>query len=226
MTNEEIVDKGYVPDASLSKELWVLEDVKLKKVGKIKVLEAKEEPVNFTYGDDIKGETYYWNYEVIEEPIMNESKKYKFVRLGKADKHLPQIIKEAEKEWGSASEYFNELSSKRIAFKLIEGNNLVGFFSIIFADDTTGYGEIVPWLEKMYTLPDYRKKGLGTLMQQKAEEVAKQKGYNKMFLWTDLDNYYEKNNWKYETDWKDETGQELKLYSKDLKETMVGYMVF
>jgi hypothetical protein len=47
-----------------------------------------------------------------------------------------------------------------------------------------------------------------------------------MFLWTDLDNYYEKNNWKYETDWKDETGQELKLYSKDLKETMVGYMVF
>jgi hypothetical protein len=73
MTNEEIVENNYVPDAELSKELWVLEDVKLKKVGKIKVLEAKEEPVNFTYGDNIKGETYYWNYEVIEGSEIKET---------------------------------------------------------------------------------------------------------------------------------------------------------
>jgi GNAT superfamily N-acetyltransferase len=137
--------------------------------------------------------------------------------LKETDKNMPEIIKAAEKEWGSASEYFKKLSDKRIAFKLVDGDKLIGFFSIIFDDDTTGSGKIVPWLEKMYTFPNYRKQGFGTMMQQKAEEVAKEKGYKEMLLWTDLEDYYEKNGWKYETTWNNEKGEKLKLYSKKLK---------
>jgi GNAT superfamily N-acetyltransferase len=209
LSNKEIVSKKYVPDAHLSKELWVLEDVKLKKVGKIKVIKAKPNPETYTYGDNIKAQIYYWEYEWIE--------KLEFVELKETDKNMPEIIKAAEKEWGSASEYFKKLSDKRIAFKLVDGDKLIGFFSIIFDDDTTGSGKIVPWLEKMYTFPNYRKQGFGTMMQQKAEEVAKEKGYKEMLLWTDLEDYYEKNGWKYETTWNNEKGEKLKLYSKKLK---------
>jgi hypothetical protein len=66
-------------------------------------------------------------------------------------------------------------------------------------------------------------------MQKEAEGIAKRKGYDKMFLWTDLNNYYEKTGWKFETDWTGEQGKKVNLYSKDLNklpETMVGYMVF
>jgi len=209
LSNKEIVSKKYVPDAHLSKELWVLENVKLKKVGKIKVIKAKPNPETYTYGDNIKAQTYHWEYEWIE--------KLEFVELKETDKDMPEIIKAAEKEWGSASEYFKKLSSKRLALKLVDGDKLIGFFSVIFDDDTTGSGKTAPWLEKMYTFPNYRKQGFGTVMQQKAEEIAKEKGYNKMLLWTDIDGYYEKNGWTYETTWNNEKGEELKLYSKKLK---------
>jgi GNAT superfamily N-acetyltransferase/GTPase SAR1 family protein len=165
----------------------------------------------------------------LKEDVMNESTNYKLVQLNKSDKHMPEIIKAASDEWGSASKYFTELSDRRIAFKLMDGENIVGFFSIVFDDDTTGEGNIVPWLEKMYTFSQYRKMGVGTIMQKEAEGIAKRKGYDKMFLWTDLNNYYEKTGWKFETDWTGEQGKKVNLYSKDLNklpETMVGYMVF
>lgn len=66
LSNKEVVSKKYVPDAHLSKELWVLEDVKLKKVGKIRVIKTKPKPETYTYGDNIKAETYNWEYKWIE----------------------------------------------------------------------------------------------------------------------------------------------------------------
>jgi GNAT superfamily N-acetyltransferase len=206
--NREIVENNYVPDASLSGELWALEDVKLRRVGKIRVLKAKPNPKTYTYGDGIRAETYEWDYEWMQKP--------EFVQLTENDGDMDKIVKAAGEEWGDASDYFRKLSSKRIAFKLVDGDELLGFFSIVFDDDTTGSNKIAPWLEKMYTFPKHRSEGFGKMMQEKAEEVSKARGYGKMLLWTDLDGYYEKTGWKHETNWKGKKGVELKLYSKKI----------
>lgn len=58
-SNSSIIN--LVPDAKLTGETWVLESVKLKCIGKIKVIDAKDTPLKYKYGNNI-GETYEWNY--------------------------------------------------------------------------------------------------------------------------------------------------------------------
>lgn len=62
-TNKEILDNKYVPDAMFSKELWVLEDVKLKRIGRIRVVKPKSNPKVYTYGNGIEASAYEWEYE-------------------------------------------------------------------------------------------------------------------------------------------------------------------
>lgn len=62
------------PDVLLTNEVWVTKPVKLKCIGKIKINNAKPEPLSYTYGNNKQVELYSWNYEWIEKYTdMNES---------------------------------------------------------------------------------------------------------------------------------------------------------
>ena len=62
---KEISNK-QVPDQSLTDEIWVLNPVKLKLVGKLKVTNSKSEVYQYKYGE-FTAETYKWNYISIKE---------------------------------------------------------------------------------------------------------------------------------------------------------------
>lgn len=67
------ISNKEVPDQSLTDEIWVLNPVKLKVTGKIKVKEAYDKPVKYKYGKDMEAETYRWRYIKEDVDIIEES---------------------------------------------------------------------------------------------------------------------------------------------------------
>lgn len=71
------VNVALVPDAQLTHEKWVTTSVKLKLVGKIKVHDAKDPALTYTYGpDNTKAEMYAWNWEHVKEKIHEATLEY------------------------------------------------------------------------------------------------------------------------------------------------------
>lgn len=64
ITNEEIINKQYVPDAVYSKEIWVLEEVELEVIKKIRVIGTIGE-FNYQYGEHT-APIYQWGWLAIK----------------------------------------------------------------------------------------------------------------------------------------------------------------
>lgn len=74
---------------------------------------------------------------------------------------------------------------------LIENDNLIGFISL-FKEDGEERKDLTPWYATMYVKEKYRKKGYSKILNQAILEEAKKLHYKRIYLKTDLVNYYEK----------------------------------
>ena len=63
--SKELSMKGKVPDADKTKEVWVLNRVKMKYVGKIRLLGPTNKFVEIKAGPH-KIKNYYWKYKIID----------------------------------------------------------------------------------------------------------------------------------------------------------------
>jgi len=84
---------------------------------------------------------------------------------------------------------------------LLDKNNLVGFISI-FPTDGEEYQELTPWYATMYVKKEYRGKGYSKLLNNAILKEAKKRGFKKIYLKSELKNYYEKFGAKYMKDLK------------------------
>lgn len=94
---------------------------------------------------------------------------------------------------------------------LIQDNNLIGFISLFRYEDEKNK-ELTPWYATMYVKKEYRGKGYSRILNDEIIKEAKKLGYNKVYLKTNLVNYYEKFGAKYIKDLKNKE----KLYYIDL----------
>jgi len=94
---------------------------------------------------------------------------------------------------------------------LIKDNVLLGFISLFRYEDEENK-ELTPWYATMYVKKEYRGNGYSKKLNNEILKEAKKLGYKKVYLKTDLINYYEKFGAKYITDI--ENGE--KLYYIDL----------
>lgn len=74
------ISNREVPDQSITKEIWVTSNVKIECIGKIKIGEAKDKELKYTYGKHT-AELYDWDWEwsdkyVTESTILNEANKF------------------------------------------------------------------------------------------------------------------------------------------------------
>lgn len=126
-------------------------------------------------------------------------------------KDKPEYIREVaeltQKEWGSkanSDKEFEEKIDKKIIkildaleepnyckLILLEDNILVGFISI-FPHDGEEKQELSPWYATMFVKEEYRGKGYSKILNDAILEEAKIRGFKKLYLKTDLENYYEK----------------------------------
>ena len=73
--------------------------------------------------------------------------------------------------------------------------------------------DLYPWLASLYITPEHRGKGIGTELQKFLVQYSKGLGYNEIFLYTDLEGYYERTGWKFVATSVTDSMEEVKIYS-------------
>lgn len=120
--------------------------------------------------------------------------------------YLEEIAILTQKEWGKYSneKEFNDKINKKIKkikdnldnpyyckLILLDEDKLVGFISI-FEVDGDERQDLTPWYATMYVKKEYRGRGLSKILNDAILEEARNRGFNKIYLKSDLVNYYEK----------------------------------
>ena len=139
-------------------------------------------------------------------------------------KHLEEYAKICQVTWGKKKTdeelktYIKE-KVKRILEEdkvisilgLLDNDKLIGFISL-FKYDGDEMKNLTPWYATMYVKGEYRNKGYSKILNDAILNEAKKKGYNRIYLKSNLVNYYEKFGAKYIKNLTDDE----KLYYIDL----------
>lgn len=131
----------------------------------------------------------------------------KIYNIKDKQEYLKEVAELTQKEWGSKTksiEEFNKKIDQKINKIMANFNNpnycklillqydtLVGFISI-FPHDYNEKPELFPWYATMYVKEEFRGNGYSKLLNNAILEEAKSRGFTKIYLKTDLINYYEK----------------------------------
>lgn len=120
--------------------------------------------------------------------------------------YLREISELTEEAWGSYHDLkeFEEKVNKKMQkimslldnpcyckLLLMDGEELVGFISL-FPTDGEERTDLCPWYATMYVKEKYRGKGYSKILNDAILNEAKNRGFKKVFLKSDLENYYEK----------------------------------
>ena len=142
----------------------------------------------------------------------------KIINIKDNDNYLTEYIKLCNLEWGSKKDniekYIIEKKEKILSndkvisvLGLIDENNLVGFISL-FKYDGEYRKDLTPWYATMYVKKEYRGKGYSKELNKAILNEAKKLGYSKVYLKTELENYYE----KFEAIFQENINNKEKLY--------------
>lgn len=120
---------------------------------------------------------------------------------------LREIAELTQKEWGSkvnSKDEFENKINKKICkivnnlnnplyckLLLLENSVLIGFISI-FPTDGNERNDLSPWYSTMFVKEEYRGKGYSKILNQAILKEAQKRGFKKIYLKTNLINYYEK----------------------------------
>ena len=131
----------------------------------------------------------------------------KIYNIKEKQEFLREVAELTQKEWGkktNSEEEFeakiNKKTSKIInnfdnplycKLVLLDDDILIGFISI-FPTDGDERKDLSPWYATMYVKEEFRGKGYSKILNNAILEEAKSRGFEKLYLKTDLINYYEK----------------------------------
>ena len=131
------------------------------------------------------------------------------INIKNNNKFLDEYIKLCSLEWGSTKsleemkKYIEEKRRKILEedkiisiLGLVDKDTLIGFISL-FKYDGDERKDLTPWYATMFVKDEYRGKGYSKILNRAIIEEATKLGYEKLYLKTDLVNYYEKYGAKY-----------------------------
>lgn len=131
----------------------------------------------------------------------------KVISIKNNDIYLKEYIELCNKEWGKPRTDLNKyIEDKLTSIKqgnevievlgLINNNEMIGFISL-FSEDNNERNDLSPWYATMYIKEKYRGKNYSKILNDSLIKRAKELGYKKIYLKSNLINYYEKFNAKY-----------------------------
>ena len=146
-----------------------------------------------------------------------------------ADKpeYIQSVVDVFFQEWGSRNNINNHhfweswvrysLSKEDIPQTLIglKDNTLIATAGL-WRCDLQSRQDLFPWFGGLWIKPEYRLLGFGTRMQMEALKRLQIMGYRTVYLFTDLNDYYEKTGWVLFGYAPDEHGSIVKLYKHDI----------
>lgn len=129
------------------------------------------------------------------------------VSLEEKLEYLEEVATLTQKEWGkpnlSPKEFQEKVERKMQKIKksfgrkdyakliLLQDSDLVGFISI-FPTDGEERKDLTPWYATMFVKTEYRGKGYSKKLNHAILEEAKKRNFERIYLKTNLENYYEK----------------------------------
>lgn len=98
---------------------------------------------------------------------------------------------------------------------IMENNNIIAGAGVI-ENDFHSAKEYTPNICALYVEENYRKQGIAkTLLNYICQDMS-DFGFKKLYLVTELDDFYEKCNWEYIGDIQEDSGENIRLYGKNL----------
>lgn len=119
--------------------------------------------------------------------------------------------------WESIVKHSLNKDKLPLTFVAIMDNKLAGTVGLWRAD-LLSRQDLYPWLSALYVKEEYRSKKIGQELQKFLINYCRKKGYKELYLYTDLENYYEKTGWQHFVDGVEFTGGSMKIYKKNLLE--------
>ncbi|MBV6653646.1 MAG: GNAT family N-acetyltransferase [Mameliella sp.] len=101
-------------------------------------------------------------------------------------------------------------------YLMLEEGEIIGSYALL-TNDLISRQDLFPWLACLYVEEKYRKLGLASVLLDHAMQEALNWGFKTLYLSTDMDDFYEKKGWKFQTVGYTAFGEEIKIYSVSLK---------
>ncbi|RKP57965.1 N-acetyltransferase [Cohnella endophytica] len=99
----------------------------------------------------------------------------------------------------------------------IEDDKIIGSYALL-RSDLNSRQDLSPWFACLYINPEARGRNIGDLLQTHAINETRQKGYLKLYLCTELTEYYERTNWNYVGKGYSISDDETRIYEYVIKE--------
>lgn len=131
----------------------------------------------------------------------------KIYNIKDKQEYLREVAILTQLEWGknnlSKEEFESKIDKKVQKIKnsfenkyyckliLLDDNKLIGFISI-FPTDGEDRQDLSPWYATMYVKKEFRGKGYSKILNSAIIEEAKKRKIKRLYLKTELNNYYEK----------------------------------
>ncbi|MDX8342290.1 GNAT family N-acetyltransferase [Rossellomorea sp. YZS02] len=150
----------------------------------------------------------------------------KIVELHKETSLFDEAVKAFWEQWGSEDNFrfyedcmYHSCRTEEDLprfYTALQRDKIIGTYALL-RNDLNSRQDLYPWLACLYVDPDHRGDGLGSeLLDHALKEVGK-KGYDRLYLTTDLEGYYEKYGWTHSTDAVGLSGESIKVYVNESK---------
>lgn len=117
--------------------------------------------------------------------------------------------------WYSWVKYSNCDNDIPQTFVCIKDEQIVGTISL-WRCDLQSRQDIFPWLGGLYVKKAFRGEGFAKALVEYACMTAQKLAYNTLYLFSELNDFFEKLGWEYLKEIPDEYGQMVKLYKKEI----------
>ncbi len=124
--------------------------------------------------------------------------------LSQFKEYESQVISWLWKEWGNEKNYkryemiiqhSQDPDNLPQTFVALEEGKVVGTVGL-WRCDLMSRQDLFPWLASLYVDPAYRSQGIGKKLQNFIINYCKDQNYDKVYLYTDLVDYYETTGWE------------------------------
>lgn len=127
------------------------------------------------------------------------------------------------KQWGNESNFNSYKNCIENSFSIentlpkfylmIENDSIIGSYALL-TNDIISRQDLMPWFACLYVDEAYRNQGIAKKLLAHGLQESYKKGYDTLYLCTDLKDFYEKNGWTYYDVGYHINGDKTKIYSK------------
>ncbi|MCM3620106.1 GNAT family N-acetyltransferase [Sutcliffiella horikoshii] len=145
------------------------------------------------------------------------------IELRNKNQLLDQAIQVFWQQWGSEGNFkfyedailHSATTSSDIPrfYVAVEDGKIIGTYAIL-RNDLNSRQDLCPWLACLYVAEEHRGKGIGEKLLNHGLSVVAEKGYENLYLTTDIENYYERYGWESKGVVYGPGGGSIKLYEK------------